>query len=54
MAKKKEEKQGVDLILAELEKKYGMERVSPNELTIVNTGSLQLNEAMGTGGEQRR
>ena len=50
MAKKKEEKQGVDLILAELEKKYGMERVSPNELTIVNTGSLQLNEAMGTGG----
>ena len=50
MAKKKEEKQGIDLVLAELEKKYGMERVSPNELTIVNTGSLQLNEAMGTGG----
>jgi len=50
MAKKKEEKQGIDLVLAELEKKYGMERVSPTELTIVNTGSLQLNEAMGTGG----
>jgi recombination protein RecA len=50
MAKQKVEKQGLDLILAELEKKYGMERVSPGELTIVNTGSLQLNEAMGIGG----
>lgn len=50
MAKQKVEKQGLDAILAELEKKYGMERVSPNELTIVNTGSLQLNSAMGIGG----
>ena len=51
MAKqKKEAKQGISLVLEGLEKKYGLERLEPSELTIVNTGSLQLNQAMGVGG----
>jgi recombination protein RecA len=50
MAKKREEKQGVDLVLAELEKKHGLDRLVPEDLTIVSTGSLQLNRAMGVGG----
>lgn len=50
MAKKREEKQGLDLMLAELEKKYGLGRLIPEDLTIVSTGSLQLNQAMGIGG----
>lgn len=50
MAKKREEKQGVELILAELEKKHGLDRLVPEDLTIVSTGSLQLNRAMGVGG----
>ena len=33
-----------------LEKKYGLERLTPEELTIVSTGSLQLDQAMGIGG----
>jgi recombination protein RecA len=49
-AKPKEEKQGLDAIIATLEKKYGLGRLTPEELTIVSTGSLQLNRAMGTGG----
>jgi recombination protein RecA len=50
MAKIKIEKQGKSDILTELEKKYGLERISINDLTIVSTGSLQLNKAMGVGG----
>ena len=51
MAKqKKEPKQGISLVLEGLEKKYGLERLEPTELTVVNTGSLQLNQAMGVGG----
>lgn len=50
MAKKKEEPQGNDKILAELEKKYGLARIDPNDLKIVSTGSHQLNQAMGIGG----
>jgi recombination protein RecA len=50
MAKTKTEKQGIDVILAELEKKYGLGRLIPESLKIVNTGSLQLNKAMGVGG----
>jgi recombination protein RecA len=50
MAKKKEEKQGIDLVLANLEKKYGQEKLVPEDLVIVSTGSLQLNQAMGVGG----
>lgn len=48
--KKKEEKVGDDKLISELEKKYGMSRVSPEDLTVVSTGSLQLNQAMGVGG----
>lgn len=50
MAKKKIEKEGLDLILSNLEKKYGLERIDPKELIIVSTGSIQLNQAMGVGG----
>jgi len=50
MAKKKEEKQGVDLILADLEKKYGLAKAELEDLVIISTGSLQLDQAMGTGG----
>lgn len=51
MAKvKKEEKTGVDKILADLEKKYGLEKSELDTSIIVSTGSLQLNQAMGMGG----
>ena len=51
MAKqKKVEKQGMDLVLDGLEKKYGLGRLVPEDLTIVSTGSLQLNQALGVGG----
>lgn len=50
MAKKKEEKQGMDLILSNLEKKYGLEKPDLNNSKIISTGSLQLNQAMGIGG----
>jgi len=51
MAKKeKVEKTGADAILAELEKKYGLERTELNDLTIIPTGSIQLDQAMGIGG----
>jgi recombination protein RecA len=50
MAKIKVEKVGVDKILADLEKKYGLSRTNPELLKIVSTGSLQLDKAMGVGG----
>jgi len=50
MAKQKIEKIGNEAILAELERKYGMGRASINDLTIVSTGSIQLNQAMEIGG----
>lgn len=50
MAKQKVEKEGNAAILAGLEKKYGMGRASVNDLTIVSTGSLQLDMAMQIGG----
>lgn len=50
MAAKKEEKTGLDAMIAELEKKYGLGRLVPGELKIVSTGSLQLDQAMGAGG----
>ena len=50
MAKVKIEKQGVDLILANLEKKYGLEQPDLGNSKIISTGSLQLNKAMGIGG----
>lgn len=51
MAKKeKVEKEGNDKILADLEKRYGLGRASINDLTIVSTGSIQLDRAMQIGG----
>jgi len=51
MAKKvKEEKQGIDAVLEALENKYGMQRAPLTDMTIVSTGSIQLNRAMGIGG----
>lgn len=50
MAKPKEEKQGMDLIIANLEKKYGLEKPDLTKCTVVSTGSLQLNKAMGVNG----
>lgn len=50
MAKKKEEKQGMDLVLANLEKKFGLERPDLSNAKVISTGSLQLNQAMGVGG----
>lgn len=47
---KKVVKQGFDDALADLEKKYGMGRIALDDLTVVNTGSIQLNRAMGIGG----
>lgn len=44
------EKSDFDSKLEALEKKYGMKRSSPEELTIVSTGSLQLDVAMKIGG----
>jgi len=48
MAKKKLEDQND--VLASLEKKYGVGRISPKTLTIVGTGSIKLNQAMKIGG----
>lgn len=47
---KKEEKTGIDKILADLEKKYNLKKAPQEDYTIVSTGSLQLNSAMGIGG----
>lgn len=51
MAKKdKEEKTGVDKLIEELEKKFGLSRKTPEDAIIVSTGSLHLNEMTGVGG----
>jgi len=50
MAKVKEEKKGIDAILEQLEKRYGLERRTPDDYKVVSTGSIQLNQAMGVGG----
>lgn len=50
MAKQKEVKQGVDAILAELEKKYGINRVEIEDIKVVSTGSIQLDRATGING----
>jgi protein RecA len=50
MARTKQEKSDFETTLSELEKKYGMNRVDPKELTVVSTGSLQLDRAMKIGG----
>ena len=48
MAKKAKESSGD--ILESLENRYGVGRVSRQELTVVSTGSIQLNRAMRIGG----
>jgi len=51
MAKKpKEEKQGIDVLIESLEKKYGVNRSTPEQIQVVSSGSLQLNQATGIGG----
>ncbi len=50
MAKQKIEKQGNNAILEELEKKYGLGRIDPKSLTVIDTGSIQLNKATGING----
>ena len=50
MAKQKEIKTDFQETLDALEKKYGLNRAPLEELTIVSTGSLQLDEAMHIGG----
>lgn len=51
MAKKEKiEKVGSDKILADLEAKYGCGRQEIGDLTVVSTGSIALNQAMGIGG----
>jgi len=50
MAKTKEVKQGIDAIIADLEKKYNVSRATPEKPRVVNTGSIQLNQAVGIGG----
>ena len=50
MAREKAEKKGIDAILAELEKRHGLERKRPENNTVVSTGSIQLDRAMGVGG----
>lgn len=51
MAKKEKiEKVGKDKILADLEAKYGVSRQTVENLVVVNTGSIALNQAMGIGG----
>lgn len=51
MGKKQQtEKTDLETKLDSLEKKYGLGRISPDELTIVSTGSIQLNVAMQIGG----
>lgn len=50
MAKQKIEKEGIDKIIADLEKKHGLSKGDTSDNIIVSTGSIQLNEAMGVGG----
>lgn len=51
MAKKeKVEKEGVDLLIENLEKKYGVVRSAPETPDVVNSGSLSLNQATGVNG----
>lgn len=50
MAKIKEEKVGIDKLLEEVEKKYGIKKAEKSEFKVVSTGSIQLNRATGIGG----
>lgn len=50
MAKIKEEKQGIDKILADLESKFGLGKLKKEELAIVDSGSYSINKATNLGG----
>lgn len=50
MAKQKVEKQGIDKILEDLEKKYGVLRSSVEKVNVVSTGSVQLDQATNING----
>lgn len=50
MTKKKEEKESMDLIISNLEKKYGVTRKAPIQPEVVDSGSLALNQATGING----
>lgn len=50
MAKKKEEKLTKEEILKDLESKYGMNKPALGDLMVVDSGSIQINEATGIGG----
>lgn len=51
MAKKeKVEKSSVDELISSLEKKYGVNRKSPDNIEVVSTGSISLDIATGVGG----
>lgn len=50
MAKIKEEKQGIDKVLADLEAKYGLGKLKKEELKIIDSGSHTINAATGLGG----
>lgn len=50
MAKNKEEKQGVNKTLADLEAKYGLGKLKKEELIIVDSGSYSINNATNLGG----
>lgn len=50
MAKEKVEKQGLDALLAELEKKNKLEKADVGDLKIVSSGSYTIDNATGIGG----
>lgn len=50
MAKVKEEKQGIDAIIAAAEKKYSMDRAEVKDMVVVPSGSYTLDKATGIGG----
>lgn len=50
MAKVKEEKQGTEAVLAELEKKYGLGKANTNAISVVRSGSYMIDRATNLGG----
>ena len=50
MAKEKVEKQGLEALLADLEKKNKLEKADVGDLKIVSSGSYTIDEATGIGG----
>lgn len=50
MAKIKVEKEGIEKLLEELEKKHGIKKADVENFKVVSTGSIQLNRALGING----